>query len=249
MIWMRILPGVLKELLKHVPTVLFEVVEWNELASEIPKLSRRILKSEGYKELLDYQKTLTQSLGITLSENSGDNKNYLVTKENGEKLLALYFTQIYSEKGLFLDLRSTHFSDSLNFHPSGLWTTFGPSFRKGILEIYEGFYLENDTQFNKGLEGLGIMNPNWSTEEKTELADLFKAQFGSAQFKPMKFDLEHFQKSIVAMTEFLIKKKVKINADFLYLGIYLVTLYSHLDQCQHELPVKDIYLQVVTAQL
>ena len=55
MIFMRILPGVLKELLKHVPTVLFEAVEWSVLASELPKLSRRIIQKEGYNELFELQ--------------------------------------------------------------------------------------------------------------------------------------------------------------------------------------------------
>jgi hypothetical protein len=244
MIWMRFLPGVLKELLKHVPALLFSVVEWKELSSELPKLSQRILQKEGFKDLLDDQRERLAHFGVCLREEPATDPDYFVSKENGEKILGLYFAQLFSTKGVFLDLRNSHFSEALNFHPSGLWTKFSDSFQRGILEVYEGFYLEDEDLYMQGLLGLGLLNPSWGTSEKKELADLFKDQFGSAQTEEVKFELEKFTNSIIRMTEFLIEKKVKINPDFLYLGIYLVTLYSHLDQCKEALPVKRVYLSV-----
>ena len=111
MILMRILPGVLKELSKHVPTVLFKTVEWSELASELPKISRRIIQKEGYEELYRSQKELIDPYNIILTSEVLTQGTVRKDKWLGEKLLTVFFLQLYSPFGLFLDLRSTHFED------------------------------------------------------------------------------------------------------------------------------------------
>jgi hypothetical protein len=247
MIFMRILPGVLKELLKHVPTVLFQVVEWNELMSELPKLSRRILQKEGYQQIFDHHSSFLSPFNLKLTQTSLTDESYQVTKWSAEKCLHLYFAQIFSPHGLFLDLRSQNFSahrPELKWHPTGLWTILDEDFREGLLEVYEGFYLQNNELYFQGLERIGLIADDWTEQDRNRLGDLFRAQFGSALTTEMSFDLEHFRSSIVKLTDFLLKKKVKITKDFLYLGIYLVTLYSHLEQSHEKLAVRDIYLKV-----
>jgi hypothetical protein len=247
MILMRILPGVLKELSKHVPTVLFQTVEWSELASEIPKISRRIISKEGYDDLYLKQKDLLDPYDIVLTNETLTGKPIKADKWTGEKWLTLYFAQLFSTDGIFIDLRSQHFSDErpdLKWHPASFWTKLDESFRQGLLKVYEGFYLENDELYYEGLEEIGLLKPSFSLEDKKKLGDLFKEQFGGASNEEMSFNLEHFKTSIIKMSDFMLKKKVKISKDFLYLGIYLVTLYSSLEETKEKLPVKKIYLDV-----
>jgi hypothetical protein len=245
MILTRILPSVLKELLRHVPTVLFQVVDWNELVSELPKLSRRVIKKEGFETLFDEQKNFLgpSLLQLTLSPQNG----YRVTKRSAETLLELYFTQLFSPHGLFLDLRSHHFGlneEKLMWHPSGLWTKFDENFRMGLLDVYEGFYLHNDEKYLDGLKRIGLIAEDWSDEDKIRLSELFSAQFGSAKTESMSFNLEDFKNSILKTSNFMLSKKVNISKDFLYLGIYLVTMYAHLEQTSEKLAVREVYLAV-----
>ncbi|MFP5386825.1 MAG: hypothetical protein ACLGHN_12145, partial [Bacteriovoracia bacterium] len=138
---MRILPGVLKELSKHVPTVLFKTVEWSELASELPKISRRIIQKEGFEELFHSQKVLLDPYNIVLTSEAMNHKPVRKDKWMGEKLLTIYFLQLFSPYGLFIDLRSNHFEDEgdvLKWHPTGFWTQFDDSFKAGLLNVYEG---------------------------------------------------------------------------------------------------------------
>ena len=246
MIWMRLLPGVLKELIKHVPTVLFQVVDWNKLLTELPILSRRIMQKEGYDQIFEQQRTLLNPFNIILSRDQL-NGPYLPHKWSAEKCLYLYFAQLYSPHGLFLDLRAQHFEarqPEYKWHPSGLWTCFQDHFRLGLLDVYEGFYLDKEDLYFEGLRKIGLLSEDWTDEDKEKLGNLFKAQFGSAKTTEMAFDLEHFKTSIFKTSDFMLKKKVKISNDFLYLGIYLVTLYAHLEQSGEKLPVRDIYLKV-----
>ncbi len=247
MILMRILPGVLKELSKHVPAVLFQTVEWSELAHELPRISRRMIQKEGYEDLISANKVLLHPHGIILTDNPLEVAKFQSDKWVGEKILTLYFTQLFSPSGLFLDLRSSHFTNQnpeLKWNPSALWTKFSENFRLGLLDVYEGFYLENDDLYYEGLEKIGLLKPDFSAADKKQLGDLFRNQFGKALDEEMQFDLETFKKSIIGMSDFMLSRKVHISKDFLYLGIYLVTLYSTLEETRAKLPVKKIYLEV-----
>jgi hypothetical protein len=247
MILMRILPGVLKELSKHVPAVLFQTVEWSELAHEFPKISRRIIQKEGYSQLFDLQKELLSPFNILLKPGPVIPSDIKSNKAVGEKILTLYFTQLFSPHGIFLDIRPHHFNESdgeLSFHPSPFWTRFDDSFRQGLLKVYQGFYLEQEDIYFLGLEEIGLLKHEWSHADKKKLGDLFRAQFGEALSQEMSFDLEHFKNSIIKMSEFMLNKKVNISKDFLYLGIYLVTMYAALEETNVKLPVKKIYLEV-----
>jgi hypothetical protein len=247
MILMRILPGVFKELSKHVPSVLFQAVDWGELASEIPKISRRILQREGYDDLYQQQKRLLEPYNILLTADPVKHAPRSIPKSLAEKWLILYFTQLFSHDGLFLDLRLEHFEldkETLKWHPSSLWVQFNSPFRQGLLRVYEGFYLENDEDYHQGLQEIGLLRDDFSEADKRELGDLFKKQFGKGLHEEISFELNHLRDSIIGMSHFMLNKKVKVSKDFLYLGIYLVTMYSALEKCDSTLPVKDIYLSV-----
>lgn len=247
MILMRILPGILKELSKNVPAVLFQTVEWNELAHELPTISRRLIQKEGYEELFSNHQALLKPYNIILTDGAVSHSGPLEDKWVGEKLLTLYFTQLFTPQGLFLDLRLNHFKNQnpiFQWIPSHLWTKFNEEFRQGLLNVYEGFYLEDDQLYYQGLDKIGLLKPGLSEEDRKTLGDLFKAQFGNALNEEMQFDLEHLKDAIIKMSNWMLNKKVQISKDFLYLGIYLVTLYSSLEQTNARLPVKKIYLEV-----
>lgn len=247
MILMRILPGVLKELSKHVPTVLFQTVEWGDLAHELPKISRRILQKEGYQELYNHYQQLLSPFQIDMTQEKISHRSLSKNKWAAEQILTLYFTQLYSPHGLFLDLRSIHFeanNSSLKWHPSSFWTTLNNEFRLGLLDVYEGFYQEQEELYYRGLTAIGLMQDSWSAQDKKAIADLFRNHFGQALHEEQGFDLDHFQASIIKMSEFMLSKKVKIPKDFLYLGVYLVGLYSSLEESGEKLPVRTIFLRV-----
>jgi hypothetical protein len=247
MILMRILPGVLKELMKHVPTVLFEVVEWKLLVSELPKLSRRLLQKEGYDELFDLQSNFLETFGIHLVSDVPSIPAHQVGQPVAEKILCLYFAQLFSPHGLFLDLGPTHLDyneGGLNFHPNGLWTKFHPDFSQGLKKIYDGFYLEDETIFHQGLLACGLTSKEWPETDREKLAKLFKSHFGASLTSEMSFDLETFKESFFKVADFMLEKKVIISIDFLYLGIALVTLYSSLEKTKAKVNVKKVYLEV-----
>jgi hypothetical protein len=247
MIFMRILPGVLKELLKHVPTVLFDAVDWSVLASELPKLSRRIIQKDGYSELFDLQAKFLGPFNVELTDQISKNFDLGGQEKVADLILTTYFAQLFSPHGVFLDLGTSHFEiskDILKFKPSGLWTKFRPEFSKGLRDIYDGFYFEDEALFHAGLIESGLTSNDWPEEERVKLANLFKSHFGASLTSEMSFDLDTFKASFIKVADFMLVKKVKISTDFIYLGIALITLYSSLEKSQAKVNVKKIYLNV-----
>ncbi len=148
---------------------------------------------------------------------------------------------------MFIDLRPPHFGverETLLWHPTAFWARLGDSFREGLIKVYDGFYLGNDELYYQGLEDIGLLKQEFSFEDKKELGDLFRHHFGGARHEEMSFELENFRSSIISMSNFILNKRVQISKDFLYLGIYLVTMYAVLEEIGGTYPVKDIYLTV-----
>ena len=240
---MRILPGVLKELMKHVPTVLFQTVEWSSIMSEIPVISRRMLQKEGYAELADLQKEFLKDLPLCVRHEIVNGP--VLKKGDGRTILALYFRQLFSPHGVFLDLRSMHFnheSDVLLWNPGTLWTKFSPQFREGLIQVYDGFYLGKDDLYREGLVKIGLLDLSWPKADQIHIMEIFSKHFGAAKSEDVEFRLENLKGGMVSMAQFLLEKKTRITTDFLYLGIYLVTMYGTLEETKETLPVKEIYL-------
>lgn len=246
MIFMRILPGVLKELAKYVPSVLFQAVDWNELAHEVPKLTRRMIQKEGLTDLLIAQRSLFEKQNILLTLDSVTPTSLHFDQEDGKKILSFFFGQLFLDRGIFLDLRPKHFQkldQKLLYQVSGFWTELDPGFRSSLIKVYDGFYLEDDTLYKEGLEGMGLIKKDWSDKDKEELADIFGRQFGNERSGEMKFKLEDLNKTIIELSHFMLERRVKVSKDFLYLGIYLVTLYGVMEETDLPFPVKNIYLE------
>lgn len=244
---MRILPGVLKELLKHVPTVLFEAVEWRVLSHELPKLSRRIIQKEGYAELFELQKSYLSPFKINIASQVTKGFDPQDKKLAAQSILTLYFAQLFSPHGIFLDIGPTHLEmngEELNFHPNGVWTKFSPEFADGITDIYDGFYNGDEKLFQLGLVKSGLSSAKWPEHDRVALAELFKSHFGASVSGEMTFELETFKQSFLKVADFLLEKKVKISTDFIYLGVALVTMYSSLEKTSASVNVKKVYLDV-----
>lgn len=240
---MRILPGVLKELMKHVPTVLFQTVEWSSIMSEIPVISRRMIQKEGYAELADLQKEFLKDFPLCVRHEAVNGP--VLKNGDGRTILSLYFRQLFSPHGVFLDLRSMHFNhegDVLLWNPGSLWTKFSPTFREGLIQVYDGFYLDKDELYREGLIKIGLLDLSWPVEDQNHIMEIFRKHFGAGKTDNVDFKLDNLKSGIVSMAQFLLAKKTRITTDFLYLGIYLVTMYGTLEETKESLPIKEIYL-------
>jgi predicted unusual protein kinase regulating ubiquinone biosynthesis (AarF/ABC1/UbiB family) len=252
MILMRFLPEILKEMLKNVPTLLFDVVDWKELTQVLPMMSKRILAKDLASPLISQIAPSLKSYQIQFSDELSGSKTTDSTEEEKQtiasSLLKTYFQQLFNPQGQLLDFRADFFSYEnhiIFWKPNGLWAVWKDEFRLGLIEVYKGFYSEDEKMFRSGLKSIGLIQENWDQNDQDEMAQLFKNHFKSSLGDKMHFNIEDFKKSFINIFHFLLEKKVKMSADFMYLGMMLVTLYLHLEELKIPLSVKEIFTQVM----
>jgi hypothetical protein len=232
------LPDAVKELLRYVPTLLWEMVDWGSMTKDVTALSTRLLTGRGRQEA---QMHLAPQLpaGLTFGVPTGPPSDAL-----GDTWLELYFRQLLARGPMFLDLRPQHVGGTAGqwrWRPTALWAEFTPSFGAALIKIYDGFYQSSEELFREGLVQAGLLDLTWPTTEQDQMVALFMSHFGQADGKKMRFQLEAFQLSFQKVFTFLAQKKVRLSADVLHLGIMLVTLYMALESFGGEYDVAGAY--------
>lgn len=226
---MLALPPFFKEIFKHLPNVLFDLISWREMLSEITILSNRLLTNNGATEArLEIEKILTANIVLTKELPEGN-----LEIIHGEKILKLYFLQIMKGHKVFLDFRPKYFSSDLqkiSWNPNGLYAQLDDAFLEGIRKVYKGYYHNDDNLFTEGMLESGLIKKEWDELRKIEVMDVFKKHFSNGRDEKIAFNVETFKNSFAQIFKTLVKNKIKLDKNFLYLGIMLVTLYITLNE-------------------
>ena len=230
-----ILPKDIKNLLQYISPAVFKIISFREVGFKLIKM----VNNRNPETMNQLKQDLTSSLPenlilqpftsqLTSQTQLNDNQKTQI----GEIILELYFTQLFSEKGVLLDLRPTHFgyeTPNLCFEPGRLMHQFQSEFRNGILKIYKGFYGDEPDLLDEGLQDIGLLATGNSEDDRSQLISLLFAHFSNADHRPMLFKMDDFYQSFHQLFVFLKEKRQRIDSDFAFLGIYLVTLYLNLE--------------------
>jgi len=157
--------------------------------------------------------------------------------DDATRLVTLYFHQLFSDSPTLLDLRAGSFerakdvtASTLRWKPSAWVCAWDTSFLASLRGLYRGFYGGDDALFRRSLQELGI----------DAAEELFRRHFGSEQrgqaFKMKEF-VETFHQVFVRCRD----AKIELHPDFLALGVYLATLYEHLDGLDVRIDVRACF--------
>ncbi len=137
------------------------------------------------------------------------------------RVVALYFHQVLHGGATLLDLRRQAFSDQhpLTWRPASWIAEWDPSFIGALRQIYTGFYRGDDASFRAGLAALNLGHAE----------DVFTQHFGGGQ-KEVRFEVKHFIATFHQVFLRCRDAKTSLHPDFLLLGLYLASLYDHLEQ-------------------
>ncbi len=134
------IPPFFKEIFKHLPNALLDLISWREMLLEVTVLSNRLLTNNGVAEA---KVEALERVGIDIElveELSGNNLDV----RSVEVILKLYFCQIMKGQKIFLDFRPKHFSQGalkLEWSPGSLWAEMDQGLRE--LAIFVKFFCEN----------------------------------------------------------------------------------------------------------
>ena len=186
---------------------------------------------------------LVGSVGSGLSAATLDDADRRVI---GERVLKLYFHQLFGDGPLFLDLRPRHFSwdanrRKLNFFPSSLWCAPDPEFMARLRSLYAGFYRDDRAALARGVELYGWQcSPTAGFEARIER--LLRGHFGSSG--EVRFLISHFRATFDAIFAEVAESQAKLHPDLTFLGVELVGLYLTLESLSVPLDARAAFEQV-----
>ena len=248
MISASILPKFFKDVLQHIPTLALKSVNWKDVLKDMGPFVFRL----GTKKLEDSNRNTLIDLNINnlyITKNIVKKKSLTTEqkKEQGQILLKVYFSQFKNSHGLNLDIRASHFEynqEILNWSPNNCWYKMDNSFREALIDLYSGFYHDNkDGLFENALKRIGLTK-NLNEEKTLELKKLFYAHFTPGDQSLIKFDVSEFSESFYELFHFFVNNEVELETDFIFLGIYLVTLYMHLEELEESFDVRAAFLEI-----
>jgi hypothetical protein len=156
-------------------------------------------------------------------------------RASGQRILELYFGQIFASHVTILDLRASSFSVDdaawLSWDPRAFYVEWQAEFLSGLRDLYAGFYLDDDPRFQRGLVTLDLEHAG----------DLMLSHLGGDDQRRVKFEMGKFQSSFHEMFLRCRDRGVSLHRNFIALGIYLVCLYEVLESLGLALDVRDAF--------
>ncbi len=245
----QFVPKEYRLLLDYISPAAFKVVDWKGAMTQFMALSKHTFDKSFLKELAEANVKLFSSQ-VQLKNLQGTEEMHfegseLTKTQFAELILDIYFSQFFSGSGVLLDLRLKHFENKngyVIFDPGSFVHSFKTKFRRGMLEIYRGYYQNRPEKMESGMLAVGLIK-NSDPAEIEETKEILFSHFGEANKSQVEFSLEHFKRSFHDLFLYLKQKDIRLTSDFLFLGTYLVTLYLALSKIGTPVNVKKVFEQ------
>ncbi len=200
------------------------------------KLSQNLLDKKTFKEITSSQNL--SSINLLWTEKVSDIPvNKPVDSGTAEKILELYFYQLFHGQTVILDLRHESFSTvhssnvGVQWSPRPFYWKFSETFLEGMKTVYQGFFNDESILVDRGLKIL----------EMLPLKNQFMHHFGNASQEKIFFKINDFKESFHRIFTKCMKDGISLHQDFIPFGIYLTLLYQTLDSCTEPLNVKKSF--------
>ncbi len=154
----------------------------------------------------------------------------------GEKILELYFTQIFRSPTVLLDLSLNSMGTHLQWSPLPIMVEWDVEFIRAIRNLYEGLFNQNPEKIDSALKDLKMFHAK----------EVMLEHFGQGDLSAVLFKMESLSKSLSEMIHAFKKQSSQVSTDFITLGIFLLGLYQTLDKINVPLNVRRAFLRSVS---
>lgn len=229
------------DIMEIVSPALFRVMPVGGLRRVAGKLTRNRISGKRYERATAERAESLEGLPIDVTLGPISKSSAKTERSDGAAILELYFTQLFDDAPVILDLRRDRFArdgDQLVWEPKAYFVDFDPDFKEAMAGVYEGFYTDDDALFESSLETLGL----------DSVAHLFRAHFGEGDQAAVEFDVDVFRTTFMQIFEHCKEQGIELHHDFVALGINLATLYEHLGTLGGTFDVRSAYFAARDAQ-
>jgi hypothetical protein len=241
-------------LLDFVSPAFFKVIPPLELVSNASALAKRTQDKELYRRAIiamreQISKTVPeiQLLQGQMSHGHSDVLGFnpdSATEEQrralAQRIVEIYFAQIFLHQTVFLDLRLSRFSQSgmeWRWSPAPLLGVFSSDFLNSMAALYDGFYGNKPAKMHEALRKLGM---EWAF-------DVFMEHFGEGDQTSVKFTMSHFVHTFHEIFMKCKAEKKNLKGEFVQLGVILGLMYESLERLNVPVDVRAAFNRVAKA--
>lgn len=215
----------------------FEVLPGKALRRATGALTKNWFDGSGFADACGHRAETLASSDVQVRLGGADAGGELGREARGQRVLELYFHQLFAGGPVLLDLRPERFEacgDALCWSPKSLWYAFDDAFLAAMREVYAGFYADDDARFQAGLDQVGLRCAE----------DTFLEHFGAGDQRAVSFDVHAFTETFHRTFLSCRDQGATLHRDFVPLGLYLATLYVHLEELGGAFDVRAAYDRV-----
>lgn len=222
---------------------LFEVMPMRALVAQGKEFISNGRKAERFAEARSQVQSVLRERQVAI-ELDGEERGRPLTDSEltdpekraaGDRILELYFAQVFGGDVAILDLRTESFGltdrGALTWRPRAFYVHWDPEFLDGLRNLYAGFYLDDDARFARGLTELRL----------EDSGDALRSHLGSGDQRSVRFETSAFHSSFHDTFISCRESGVALHRNFLALGVYLVCLYDVLETLGLEFDVRRAF--------
>ena len=214
----------------------FKVVSVSQAITQLREFKANYDDQEGFEDVCRRRSWSLQQAEIPVGVHAhGDAEG--AGPIDGQALLRLYFHQLYSEGPTVVDLRPQVFEqrdDRWEWYPGRFYVDWDEEFLASLRQMYVGFYGDDQAAFERGVEGVGLEG----------CSDLFREHFGGEDQQNVEFELAAFRETFRKIFRRAKERGLRLHPNFIALGVYLATLYQHLEDAGGTYDVRSAFESV-----
>ncbi|MEM6532803.1 MAG: hypothetical protein AAF654_09265 [Myxococcota bacterium] len=220
----------------------FEVLPASALRKQVGALIKGYREKNRFHALLeDRRQSVPDALAVDIVD-AIESRRVEDSRSYGQRLLELYFWQLFAGETVLLDLRASRVGfdgERLKWKPSRIFIEWDADFIGPLRKLYEGFYEDNREAFDGALAALDLV----------EAKPLFLEHFGDGDQRSVRFELDAFQSVFQRVFTTTRDAGKRLHPSFVTLGVYLGTLYDNLSRFDHGFDVRDAFVRARTEPL
>lgn len=201
----------------------FRVVPMGKAMGQLRALSSNYFDEMRFETACETRQHTLEEAGIPIHVKQGAAERQLGQTADGQMLLELYFHQLYAEGPTFIDLRAERFDGTAEPAVWGVlpyYVDWEGTFIDGVRQMYRGFYRGDDAAFEAAVARVGLEGTG----------ELFREHFGGDDQEEVSFDLATFRETFHKILSRCKERGLKLHPNFIPLGVYLASLYEHLEE-------------------
>lgn len=172
-------------------------------------------------------------------DNSESNMQYVLGHDYLEKILSIYYFQIFHSYKFIIDIDPHYFNyneEKLYWVPEGRSFQFSAPFINALRNVYQGLFEEEKSQVINGIKGLGV-----SEAHLDKFYKIIYEYFHCSALSDFDFKKVRLLRLFIPLSWIVIRGGMTLTPDHLGFMAYLKSLHQHIKRSKRPVNLRLVF--------